>query len=373
MTDELYMSRALALARKGLYTTDPNPRVGCVLVKDGKIVGEGWHEEVGAAHAETNALADAGARARGASAYVTLEPCCHVGHTGPCTQALIEAGVVRVVAAMRDPNPLVCGRGLDELESTGILVQVGVLEAPARSLNPGFCSRMINNRPYVRCKSAMSLDARTAMASGESRWITSPDARRDVQRLRARSSAIMTGIGTVLADDPSLTVRPEEMGLVPVPSAEHLRQPLRIVVDSNFRTPPDAKLFKHEGKTLIAGAIPISHANGLETTGAELVSLGANNGRTDLRALLTLLAKRRVNEVLVESGPTLAGAMLQAGLIDELVVYVAPKIMGDTARGLLSLPGLDRLDAAIEVDIIDVRAIGRDWRLTAVPRTSQFN
>ena len=373
MTDELHMSRALALARKGLYTTDPNPRVGCVLVKQGKIVGEGWHEEAGAAHAEINALADAGTKARGASAYVTLEPCCHIGHTGPCTQALIEAGVVRVVAAMKDPNPLVRGRGLDELESAGILVRVGVLETAARSLNPGFYSRMINNRPYVRCKAAMSLDGRTAMASGESQWITSPDARRDVQRLRARSSAIMTGIGTVLADDPSLTVRPEEMGLVLDSDGELPRQPLRIVVDSKFRTPQDAKLFSHKGKTLIAGASPIDHVNGLAATGAELVSLGANDGRTDLRALLTLLAERWVNEVLVESGPTLSGAMLQAGLIDELVVYVAPKIMGDAARGLLSLPGLDRLDAAIEVEITDVRAVGRDWRLTAVPRTSQFN
>ena len=373
MTDELHMSRALALARKGLYTTDPNPRVGCVLVKDGEIVGEGWHEEAGAAHAEINALADAGNKARGASAYVTLEPCCHVGHTGPCTQALIEAGVVRVVAAMKDPNPLVRGRGLDELESTGIVVRVGVLETKARSLNPGFCLRMTHNRPYIRCKSAMSLDGRTAMASGESQWITSAQARRDVQRLRARSSAIMTGVGTILADDPSLTVRPEELGAILDLAGKSPRQPLRIVVDSKFRTPPDAKLFKHPGKTLIAGTSPIDHANPLATTGAELVSLGASNGRTNLHALLTLLAERWVNEVLVESGPILSGAMLQAGLIDELVVYVAPKIMGDTARGLMSLPGLDRLDAAIDLDIIDVRAIGQDWRLTAVPRTSQFN
>ena len=369
MTDELHMSHALALARKGLYTTDPNPRVGCVLVKDGEIVGEGWHQEAGAAHAEINALRNAGSNARGASAFVTLEPCCHVGHTGPCTHALIEAGVVRVVAAMKDPNPLVNGRGLGELARAGISVREGVLEATARALNPGFCSRMINNRPYIRCKSAMSLDARTAMASGESQWITSPDARRDVQRLRARSSAIMTGVGTVLADDPSLTVRTEDLGIVPLPTGD-LRQPLRVVVDSKFRTPPGAKLLKIKGDTLIAGTGPISASHELVNSGARLVSLRAIDGRTDLHALLALLANQRVNEVLVESGPTLSGAMLQAGLIDELVIYVAPKIMGDAARGLLTLPGLDRLDAAIEVDISDVRAIGRDWRVTAVPRAS---
>ena len=373
MTDELHMSHALGLARKGLYTTDPNPRVGCVLVSNARVVGEGWHEEAGAEHAEINALVDAGADARGATAYVTLEPCCHVGHTGPCTQALIKAGVVRVVAAMLDPNPLVNGRGLAELESAGIPTRVGVLEAAARSLNPGFCSRMLNARPYIRCKSAMSLDAGTATASGESQWITSPEARRDVQRLRARSSAIMTGVGTVLADNPSLTVRPDEMGIVLRPAEEALRQPLRVVVDSNFRTPPEAKLLGKNGETLIAGIEGADIGSRLKATRAELVGLKASNGRTDLRDLLALLARRRVNEVLLESGPTLSGAMLQAGLVDELVFYIAPKLMGDAARGLLTLSGLERLDEAIEVDIKDVRAIGRDWRITAVPRTAQFN
>ena len=372
MTDELHMSHALALARKGLYTTDPNPRVGCVLVNEAVVVGEGWHEAAGAEHAEINALVNAGANARGATAYVTLEPCCHVGHTGPCTQALIEAGVVRVVAAMLDPNPLVNGRGLAELKSAGIPTRVGVLEPAARTLNPGFCSRMLNARPYVRCKSAMSLDAGTAMASGESQWITSPEARRDVQRLRARSSAIMTGVGTVLADNPSLTVRPEEIG-IPRSSSEPLRQPLRVVVDSNFRTPPEAKLIAHDGETLIAGIGPPGAASGLKATRAELVRLKANNERTDLRDLLGLLAQRRVNEVLLESGPTLSGAMLQAGLVDELVFYLAPKLMGDAARGVLTLPAIERLHDAIEVDIRDVRAIGPDWRITAVPRTTQFN
>lgn len=372
MSDELHMSRALALARKGLYTTDPNPRVGCVLVKEGKVVGEGWHEVVGAAHAEINALRDAGANARGASAFVTLEPCCHVGHTGPCTHALIDAGVVRVIAAMKDPNPLVHGRGLAELERAGISVRVGVLEAAARSLNQGFCSRMTSNRPYVRCKTAMSLDARTAMASGESQWITSTEARRDVQRLRARSSAVMTGIGTVLADNPSLTVRRDELDMT-LNTSGALRQPLRVVVDSKFRTPPQAKLLDLDGDTLIAGTGPISESHALVKRGIRLVSLDANHGRTDLHSLLDLLATLRINEVLLESGPTLSGAMLQAGLIDELVIYVAPKLMGDAARGVLTLPGLARLKDAIELDISDIRAIGRDWRITAVPRKTQFD
>lgn len=373
MTDELYMNRALVLARKGLYTTDPNPRVGCVLVNNGEIVGEGWHQRTGDAHAEINALQAAGSKAAGSSAYVTLEPCCHIGHTGPCTQALRKAGVVRVIVAMKDPNPVVNGRGLDELEATGIAVSVGLLAVDARALNPGFCSRMIRQRPYVRCKSAMSLDARTAMASGQSQWITSADARRDVQRLRARSSAIMTGIGTVLADDPSLTVRLDELKPGPPTADEQLRQPLRVIVDANFRTPPGAKLINARGDTLIAGITPIAADNPLNHTAATLVSVGGSRGKIDLHALLALLARKRVNEVLLESGPTLAGAMLQAGLVDELVIYMAPKILGDNARGLLTLPGLDRLEAAIEVNISDVRAIGRDWRITAVPRPPQLN
>ena len=373
MSDELHMNRALTLARKGLYTTDPNPRVGCVLINKGVVVGEGWHEQAGGAHAEINALRNAGVNAKGASAFVTLEPCCHVGRTGPCTRALIDAGVVRVVAAMRDPNPLMDGRGLAELERAGISVNVGMLETTARSLNPGFCSRMLSNRPYVRAKFAMSLDARTAMASGESKWITSADARRDVQKLRARSSAIMTGIGTILADNPSLTVRRSELGDLPFPEAGPVRQPLRVIVDSNFRTPPQSKLLGLLGDTLIAGTAPISESHALVKSGIKLVSLDENQGRTNLHSLLSLLAKLRINEILLESGPTLSGAMLQAGLIDELVIYIAPKIMGNAARGVLTLSGLDRLQDAIEVDISDIRAIGRDWRITAVPRKSQFN
>ena len=371
MSDEFYMSRALTLARRGLYTTDPNPRVGCVLVNNGHIVGEGWHQAAGAEHAEINALARAGDQARGAIVFVTLEPCCHVGQTGPCTQAMAKAGVAEVVVAMSDPNPLVNGRGLMELQTAGVAVRVGVLEQAAQDLNPGFCSRMIRGRPYIRGKLAMSLDGRTAMASGESKWITSSEARRDVQRLRARSSAIMTGIETVLADDPSLTVRAEELD-------EHdpapIRQPLRVIVDSRLRTPSSAKLLGLDGSTLIAGAsIDDARSRPLTAAGAEVISVGTANGRTDLRRLASLLAERQINEVLLEAGPTLSGAMLLADLIDELIVYLAPVMMGDAARGLLHLPGLEHLDQAVGLRIIDIRAVGEDWRITAVPRNKDFN
>ncbi|MEA3278552.1 MAG: bifunctional diaminohydroxyphosphoribosylaminopyrimidine deaminase/5-amino-6-(5-phosphoribosylamino)uracil reductase RibD [Pseudomonadota bacterium] len=362
------MARAVRLARLGLYTTEPNPRVGCVLVRGGEIVGEGFHRRAGLPHAERIALAAAGERARGATAHVTLEPCCHQGKTPPCTEGLLEAGVSRVVAAMRDPNPLVAGKGLEILHARGLEVQVGVLEAQARDLNPGFIKRMESGLPYVRCKLAASLDGRTAMASGESKWITSDAARRDVQLLRARSSAIVTGVGTLLADDPSMNVRLPPRDLPGVEPNDAVRQPLRVVVDTGLRTLADARMLSLPGRTLIAcvDQDPV-HAVRLESAGA-LVYVGAENeGRVDLESLFRHLAREEINEILVEAGPTLAGAVLTAGLVDELVIYLAPHLMGDGARGLFSLPGLERMKDRVELKITDLRMVGPDLRVTAQP------
>lgn len=353
------MARALELAARGLHTTDPNPRVGCVIVRDGEVVGEGWHARAGEAHAEINALAQAGARARGADVYLTLEPCSHQGRTPPCADALIAAGVRRVVAAMQDPNPRVDGSGLARLRAAGIACAVGLLEQQARGLNPGFVSRAQRGRPLVRVKMAASLDGRTALAGGESRWITGEAARADVQRLRARSSAILTGIGTVLADDPALTVRALDIG----------RQPLRVVVDTGLRTPPTAKLLRPPGRALIATASDDSHrTRALADAGAEVVRLAQAYGGVDLERLMALLAEREINEVLVEAGPQLAGPLLAQGLVDELVLYFAPAFLGDDARGMFHLPGIAALADRKELEIVDVRAVGADWRITAKVR-----
>ncbi len=363
--DACMMARAIVLARRGLYTTDPNPRVGCVLAQDGEIVGEGFHRRAGEPHAERNAIDAAGDRARGATAYVTLEPCCHFGRTPPCTDALLAAGVERVVIGTEDPNPLVRGKGLARLRAAGIEVRTGVLEADARALNPGFEQRMRGGPPYVRCKLAASLDGRTAMASGESKWITGSEARRDVHRLRARSSAVLTGIGTVLADDPSMNVRlgPEEF---PALWPDELpRQPLRVVVDSRLRMPLDARMLQLPGATLIAtredSPKAIARANAV---GAEVCVLPADPaGRVDLHLLLCYLAEREINEVLIEAGPTLAGAAMELDLVDELVLYLAPHLMGDAARGLFRLPGIDRMEQRIGLALDDVRRVGCDLRL----------
>lgn len=358
--DIRYMSRALQLARKGLYTTDPNPRVGCVLVRDGGIAGEGWHERAGEPHAEIHALHAAGARARGATAYVTLEPCSHHGRTPPCSEALIEAGVSRVVAAMEDPNPQVAGQGLARLEAAGIATESGVLQSEAEAINPGFIKRMRRSRPWVRCKLAMSLDGRTAMASGESQWITGPAARADVHRLRARSSAIATGAGTVLSDDPSLTARIEGIDNAVV------LQPLRVVLDTHLAMPPTAKMLTLPGHTLVlTGNEDNGPRRALESAGAEVVLMPRQEGNIDLPAVLDLLGQREVNEVMLETGAVLAGGMLRAGLIDELIVYMAPHLMGDQARGLFHLPGLDTMADRIALDIQDIRAVGTDWRIRA--------
>jgi len=363
--DARMMARAVVLARRGLYTTDPNPRVGCVLVQGGEIVGEGFHRRAGEPHAERNAIEAAGERARGATAYVTLEPCCHHGRTPPCTDALLAAGIARVVVGMEDPNPLVGGKGLARLRAAGVEVRTGVLEGDARALNPGFERRMRGGLPYVRCKLAASLDGRTAMASGESQWITSPEARRDVHRLRARSSAIVTGIGTVLADDPSMNVRLEPEEFPSLWPGELPRQPLRVVVDSRLRMPLDARMLQLPGATLIAtcedGPKAIARAN---AAGAEVCVLPADPaGRVDLRLLLRRLAVREINEVLIEAGPTLAGAAMALGLVNELVLYLAPHLMGDAARGLFHLPGLERMEQRIGLVIDDVRRVGVDLRL----------
>ncbi len=367
--DHRYMARALALAAYGLYTTDPNPRVGCLLVRDGKVVGEGYHRYAGEPHAEVNALVAAGENARGATAYVTLEPCSHIGRTGPCAVALQDARVARVVVAMVDPNPQVSGRGIRLLEDAGIEVSVGLLEADARALNPGFIARMASKRPFVRMKMAMSLDGRTAMGSGESQWITGPEARAQVQRLRARSSAILSGVETVIMDDSRLTVRAEQLGLDDAADIAR-RQPLRVIVDSQLRLPLAAACLRAPGRTLIVTTSRDTEKRGrLIDAGAEVQVLAADaQGRVDLSALLEwLAANEEVNELLVETGATLAGAMLNAGLIDEMQLFVAPTLLGGDARPLFALPGLVQMADQQLLTIHDMRAVGQDWRIIASP------
>ena len=367
--DHRYMAHALRLAERGLYTTDPNPRVGCVLVKNNQIIGEGWHRRAGEPHAERLALTAAGEGAAGATAYVTLEPCAHHGRTPPCAEALIEAGVSRVVAAVVDPNPLVGGKGLAMLREAGIEAEAGLLADAAETLNSGFFKRMREGVPLVRCKLAMSLDGRTAMANGESQWITGEGARRDVQRLRARSSAILTGVGTVMADDPSMNVRLSFDELEGVERSEDVRQPLRVVMDTRLRISLRAKLLQLPGETLVVcgeGAPADSEAE-LRAAGADVERLPQLGGRIDLSATLRTLAAREVNEVLIESGATLAGQALQAGLVDELLVYVAPHLMGHEARELVSLPGLSQMLDRLHLQYRDVRMVGGDLRLTLVP------
>ncbi len=355
------MAQALRLAQKGEYTCRPNPRVGCLIVRSGEIVGQGWHKKAGQAHAEVVALRDAGELARGATVYVTLEPCCHHGRTGPCTRALIDAGVARVVIAMQDPNPEVAGKGIRALQRAGIETELGLLEAQARALNPGFILRMQENRPFVRCKLAMSLDGRTAMASGQSQWITGPEARHDVQHLRARSCAILTGTGTVLADDPSLTVRLESVQCDP-----DFTQPLRVILDPNLSTPPDARILAQPGRTVIVSNTDDAEiVDKLTAAGAEIICHPDGGQMIDLAELMRYLAERQINEVLLETGATLSGAMLQAGLIDELIVYMAPHLMGNRARGLFDLPALELMEQRIGLEIKDIRAVGRDWRISA--------
>ena len=359
MQDEIYMARALKLAARGRFTTHPNPNVGCVIVKDGEIVGEGFHYRAGEPHAEVHALRMAGEKAQGATAYVTLEPCSHHGRTPPCCEALIAAGVTRVVAAMQDPNPQVAGRGLYRLQQEGVDVSHGLMMNEAEALNKGFLKRMRTGFPWIQLKMGASLDGRTAMASGESQWITSPQARRDVQRLRAQSHAILTSSATVLADDPALTVRWDELNadtqaLYP---QENLRQPLRIVIDSQNRVTPQHRIVEQAGETLFART-RADERQWPENVRTLLVP--EHNGRLDLVVLMMLLGKQQINSIWVEAGPTLAGALLEAGLVDELIVYIAPKLLGSDARGLCVLPGLEKLEQAPHFKFNEIRHVGPD-------------
>jgi len=357
--DYRHMARAVQLAQRGLYSTDPNPRVGCVIAHGDEVAGEGWHERAGEPHAEVHALRAAGDRARGATAYVTLEPCNHQGRTPPCCDALVEAAVARVVIGSRDPNP-VAGDGVARLRDAGITVVTGVMEDVTDDLNPGFMQRLRHGRPYVRVKLGASLDGRTAMASGESKWITSAAAREDVQRLRARSSAIMTGVGTVLADDPALTVR--------LPGFE--RDLLRVVVDGNLSMPASARMLADGGGPVlvVTASDDADYAEMLRGAGAEVLYLPDGHGGVDLAAVMESLARRQVNELLVEAGATLAGTLLPTGLVDELVLYLAPHLMGSEARPLFKLPGMSTLADRVELELRDVRRIGSDLRLIVTPK-----
>ena len=357
--DYEYMSRALRLARRGVYTAHPNPRVGCVLVKGGNIIGEGWHRKTGKAHAEAAALQDAGADAKGATAYVTLEPCSHQGKTPPCADALIAAGVVLVIAALVDPNARVSGSGHSALEDAGISVRTGLLQDEAASLNEGFLSRMQRGRPFVRMKIAASLDGRTAMANGESQWITGDAARDDVQRLRASSGAVMVGIGTVLADDPSLTVRRDDID-------NDGMQPLRVVLDSHLKMPASARLLGLPGETAVFCADD-DNRSALEAAGASIHVVAGRDDGVDLTAVLERLAELEINDMLVEAGPTLAGSMLASGLVDELVMYLAPHVMGSETRGMFTTPGWQNIDQRLNLEIVDIRRIGADLRITSRP------
>ncbi len=348
------MARALQLAARGLYTTSPNPRVGCVIVKDGKIIGEGWHQKAGEPHAEIHALMEAGMAAQGATAYVSLEPCSHHGRTPPCADALIGAGVARVIAAAEDPNPKVSGQGLARIKAAGITTASGLMEQEARELNAGFFKRMVLGHPLLRIKTASSLDGRTALSSGESKWITGEAARADVHKLRARSCAILTGVETVLADNPKMNVR----------GVDTVRQPIKVIVDSSLRTPPDAEILKG-AKTLIACAAPdAKKAAALEAAGAEILCLPGADGKVDLSALLSRLAQKGMNEVMTEAGPRLNGALIAAGLADEWVQYVAPCLLGSAARPLFELDEPASMQARLNWKLHDQRMLGADLRLT---------
>ncbi len=349
----VYMAYALQLARKGLYTTDPNPRVGCILVNDGKVIAEGWHEKAGSSHAEINALNKV-TSAEGATAYVTLEPCSHHGKTGPCCDALIEAGIKHVFVAMQDPNPLVAGKGIDKMRAASIKVECNLLQADAEALNKGYISRMTQGKPWLRSKLAMSLDGRTAMESGESKWITSAQSRDDVQRLRAESAAILTGINTVLADDPSLNVRFDEA----------VTQPVRVILDSQLKMPVNARMLSLSGQTWV---LTCSHneqeIRQVENAGAQVFQIKSKDNRLDLEAVLSFLGQKQINSALVEAGSTLNGSLLNENLIDEWWVYMAPCILGDRGRGLFHLPGLKKMADKKELNMTDVKQIGPDIRL----------
>jgi diaminohydroxyphosphoribosylaminopyrimidine deaminase/5-amino-6-(5-phosphoribosylamino)uracil reductase len=363
-SDVAFMAEAVRLAKKGLYTTEPNPRVGCVIVRDGKIVGRGFHQRAGDAHAEINALAAAGTLSKGSTVYVTLEPCSHFGKTPPCADALIAANVAEVVAAMQDPNPAVSGAGFRKLEAAGISCRVGLLSAEAGQLNPGFIKRMEVGRPFVRVKMASSIDGRTAMASGESKWITGEAARADVQRLRARSSAVVLGIESVIRDDPSMTVRESELA-PEITEQAVTRQPLRVILDSRGRLSPEAKVLHAPGPVLVVVTAGHKLSKSIAKLPAvEVLTLATETGRQslDLESLLDVLGSKGCNEVLVESGAILAGKFIDLELWDELWLYMAPKLMGREARPLFDL-SRSRMQDAMPLILNDLRMIGDDVRL----------
>jgi len=389
--DYEYMAQAIRLAQKGLYTTSPNPRVGCVLVQNDQIIGEGYHHKAGQGHAEVNAIADVKKRfpnsfveqLKGCTAYVTLEPCSHFGLTPPCAQGLIDANVGRVVSAMVDPNPSVSGNGLAMLEKAGITSQSGLLAKEAKALNPGFIKRMSEKLPYVRCKLAASLDGKTAMANGESQWITSSHARKDVQRLRAQSCAVITGADSVIVDNAKMNVRWQELGeLRHHYEKETVRQPVRVIIDSQNRVKPDLAIFQQQSPIIIVGIAKnksietslekaqqwphfVEHVIVSESIQTQHQSNELTKAKVDLTDLLITLAKKGFNEVLVESGAQLAGAFIEQGLVDELILYQAPKLMGAEAKSLVNMPSIKSLSAAKELDIVDISKLGRDIRITA--------
>ena len=363
------MAEALRLAAKGIATSHPNPRVGCVVVKGGEVVGRGWHRFAGEAHAETIALREAGTKAKGACVYLTLEPCTVVGKTPPCAPELINAKIARAVIAMQDPNPAVDGAGIAALCDADIEVVCGIGEASARKLNRGFCRRMRDGRPWVTLKMAISLDGKTAMAGGESQWITAEAARRDAHRLRATSSAILTGVGTVLRDDPKMTAR-----LIDGHGDKHgdetaaKRQPLRVILDGNLSTPPSAKILQPPGRALILTAAgSVDHVDqGEPNSDVEVVACQSHAGQLDLHQVMRELAVREVNDLMLEAGPRLAGAMLKQGLVDELVIYIAPSLLGNTARGMVDIPGIETLADRQKLIFEDVRMVGGDLRVRAI-------
>ncbi len=368
MNDSACMARAIHLARQGWYTTRPNPRVGCVIVKDGEIVGEGFHCRVGEPHAEVNALRDAGEQAHGATAYVTLEPCSHHGRTPPCASILAEAGVSRVALGMIDPNPVVSGSGIKFLQGFGIEVTKDILRTEAEKLNPGFIKRMITGLPYIRIKMAMSLDGRTAMASGESQWITGPEVRAEVHRMRAASGAVLTGIGTVTVDNPSLTFRASEHESLRTDIPVNAAQPLRVVCDSRARMSPQSRMLRLEGQTLVITTVENDNCRALAQAGADILRIDAGeDGKLPLDAVMKELAGREINDVMVESGAGIAGELLDIGLVDEIVIFMAPHIMGDNARGLFRLPALEKMSERKKLRISDIRAVGADWKITVFP------
>jgi diaminohydroxyphosphoribosylaminopyrimidine deaminase/5-amino-6-(5-phosphoribosylamino)uracil reductase len=355
--DHECMARALKLARNGLYTTDPNPRVGCVIADSGSVYGSGWHKEAGGAHAEIEALRQAGAAARGKTAYVTLEPCSHGGRTPPCTDALLQAGVRRVVFAGEDPNPQVDGNGLERLRSAGVVVERGLMTQQAESLNPGFLTRMRHGRPWVRIKTAISLDGRTALASGESKWISSEASRNDVQHWRACSSAILTGIGTVLADDPAINAR----------VAGSVLQPARVIADSNWRTPADSRILKTPGTVVVAGSEEVAVPAGLASSTASCLPLPVQNGMIDLKALLRALARLEFNELQVEAGSRLCGALLNARLVDEILIYQAPILLGSGGPGPFAFGPLESMAERTHLKVLETSQIGDDLRIRLQP------